>query len=221
MQKVEWTPRLFFLACALAIGVVGQASPDATVPSSEAGADDASTGEASAAGEAGCDQPTVLDDGSGPPANMLPGPPSNDGALDDGFMPPFTLDNGDALLYLGICQTLPTPFSYTSVTAPYTDAAGCMAFDNLGHPNVQNCLCQKCFSLIQQCDALPLCQAALKCGENSTCLGMTGLTGSECIYLLPGAPCVSPIDNPGNGSVAVGLFNAIGSCLSANKCPLK
>jgi hypothetical protein len=237
MQNDVLTPRLFFVACALAIGVVAQASPDATAPSSDAGAGDATVAEAQApaaeaapaedassedAGETGCVEPTVLGDGSGPPANQLSGPPSDDGSLDDGYIAPFTVTgySGDALGYLGVCQSLPTPFSYTSVKAPYMDATGCMAFNNLGHPNVQNCLCQKCFSLIQQCDALPLCQAALQCGENSTCLGESSSLASDCLYLFNGA-CVSQIDNPGNGSVAVGIFNALGTCLTNNKCPTK
>jgi len=212
MQKVDWTPRLFLVACALAVGVVGQAAPDATVPASDAGADDATVG-GDASTDDGCVLPTALAEEGGPTPEQIPGPPSNDGSLDDGYMPPFTLNNGDALGYLGICQTLPTPFAYTAVKAPYTDAAGCMAFASQGHPNAHNCLCTNCFSLQQQCDALPQCQSIMKCIQDSNC------NGANACYLFPGAPCGSPINVAGTGSVATGLSQAIGTCSTANKCP--
>jgi hypothetical protein len=214
MQKVEWTPRLFLLTCALAVGVVGQAAPDATAPAGDAGADDASIEDASPNGD-GCVLPTTLSEEGGPTPEQIPGPPSNDGSLDDGYAPPFTMDNGDALLYLGICQTLPTPFSYTSVKTPYTDAAGCMAFANQGHPAVHNCLCTKCFTLIQECDSLPNCQAIVKCAWD------TGCTNSTACYLSPVATCVTPINNAGTGSVATGLSNSIQTCITSNSCPTK
>src|SRR5580658_9343212 len=154
MQTVVWTPRLFLAACALAIGVVA-ATPgsDAAAPDDSGAPDDATTAD-SATGDAatndGCVLPTTLPEDGGPNADELYGPPSDDGSLDDGYMPAFTLNNGDALGYLGICQTLPTPFSYTSVKAPYTDTAGCMAFANQGHAASHNCLCQKCFTVMQE-----------------------------------------------------------------------
>jgi hypothetical protein len=218
MQTVVWTPRLFLAACALAIGVVA-ATPasDAAAPDDSGAPDDATTADGAtgdAATNDGCVLPTTLPEDGGPNAEELSGPPSDDGSLDDGYAPPFTLNNGDALGYLGICQTLPAPFVYSAVKAPYTDVAGCMAFDNEGHPNAHNCLCQKCFSLIQQCDSLPTCQVILKCNED------TGCKGSDGCYLFPtGAGCVAQINNAGTGSVATFIEQAIGTCGTSNNCP--
>jgi hypothetical protein len=219
MQTVVWTPRLFLTACALAIGVVAatpEGGTDDSGPAEDASAaDDAALGDA--ATNDGCVLPTTLPEEGGPNADEIPGPPSDDGSLDDGYAPPFTLNSGNALGYLGVCQSLPTPFSYTSVKAPYTTVAGCMAFANQGHPDVHNCLCQapQCFPLIQECDALPTCQPIIKCYWD------TGCTNADSCYLYPTATCVPPINNAGTGSVATGISQAIATCMTNNKCPTK
>jgi hypothetical protein len=222
MQKVEWTPRLFLVACALAIGVVGQAAPDAssdaTGDATTGPAADATTGSPDDAATTTDSCPTedaspgANDDGPGP--TTWPGPPSNDGALDDGYMVPFTLDNGNALAYLGISSAgLPAFTTYTTVKAPYTDATGCMAYDAQGHMAAHTCLCQKCFSLVQQCDALTACRAILKCAQDSGC------NSANACYLYPGAPCINVINSAGTGSVSTGLESNIATCGMSNGCP--
>jgi hypothetical protein len=129
-------------------------------------------------------------------------------------MPAFTLDNGNALDYLGVCQTLPTPFAYTTVQGAYKDATGCMAYDAQGHTTSHNCLCQKCFSLMQQCDSLPACRAIWKCAQDSGCN-----TPDTC-YLLNGS-CVDVINAAGTGSVSTGLESNLATCGTNNGCPSK
>jgi hypothetical protein len=143
------------------------------------------------------------------------GPPSDDGSLDDGYLPGLNYD-GDIYTTLGVSAAgLPTPFSYTTVTAPYTDIPGCMAANAQGHTAMHNCLCMNCFSLMQQCDALPGCQAIWKCGADSGC------NSPNACYLLPGAPCVTVIDEWGTGSVDTALTQALETCGAAASpaCP--
>jgi hypothetical protein len=222
MQTVVWTPRLFLAACALAIGVVA-ATPDGGADDSGSGGDAAAPGDATIGGDAGAAEDAATADscpGTGNTyeaggANAWAGPPSDDGSLDDGFMPAFTLDNGNALDYLGVCQTLPTPFAYTTVQAPYKDATGCMAFNAQGHTASHNCLCQKCFTLMQECDSLAACQAIWKCSQDSGC------TTANACYLYPGAPCIDVINSAGTGSVATGLESNLSTCGVTNGCPAK
>jgi hypothetical protein len=218
MQTFVWTPRLFLTACALAIGVVAQASPeggasDATAPD-DSGTQDSATQDDGASADA-CPGTGNTYNTTG--ANEWPGPPSNDGSLDDGYMAPFTLNSGNALEYLGICTTLPTPYSYTTVKPAYADAAGCMAFNNQGHKASHDCLCQKCFSLMQQCDSLSACQAIWKCSQDSGC------TNANSCYLIgngAGAPpCVAVINAAGTGSVSTGMESNLGTCGTNNGCP--
>src|ERR1017187_1692500 len=55
MQTVVWTPRLFLTACALAVGVVAQASP-------EGGASDATVSDATVPDESGTQDSATQDD---------------------------------------------------------------------------------------------------------------------------------------------------------------
>jgi|HubBroStandDraft_6_1064221.scaffolds.fasta_scaffold07849_5 hypothetical protein len=233
MQTVVWTPRLFLAACALAMGVVA-ATPDGSADDSGSADDaaapgDATVGDASpvSAGEGGATEASTDD---GPDPATWPGPPSNDGALDDGSLP--TFDGGEVLDYLGVCQAVPTPYSYTTVLKPYPDTAGCMAFDSQGHPAAHNCYCQKCFDLVQQCDALPGCKAIAKCFEDSGCATnktvcalvdavapKLGCTPTVTCYFAPGAPCTTTIDAWGNGSVSTGLWSMLETCGQSNSCP--
>jgi hypothetical protein len=221
MRTVVWTPGLFLTACALSMGVVAQAAP----PDAATGDDAGAASDAGATGDA-----TVASDG--PSAAEWPGPPSNDGALDDGFNA--TFPGGDILHYLGICQTLPQPYAYSVLTAPYPDAAGCKAFDPQGHKAAHDCTCDKCFALTQQCDAVQGCREILKCFEDSSCVtnksicivaqaAMPGLAcnASLTCYLAPNAPCTTVIDKWGNGSVPTGLASDLALCGQSNGCPAK
>jgi hypothetical protein len=108
---------------------------------------------------------------------------------------------------------------YDTVKAPYTDPKGCMAFNNLGHPNVHNCECTKCFSLVQQCDALPGCQAIVKCTLDSGCAKTAASAAASRTSCYFTGVCSPPIDTWGTGSVSTGLSDALGQCGITNNCP--
>lgn len=141
------------------------------------------------------------------------GPPSVDGSLDDGSLPSFS---GDIWTTVGVDNSmLPAFYKYSDATAPYADVAGCMAFADQGHKAQHDCLCQSCFTLMQQCDAAPGCQAIWKCSADANC------TNANSCYLLPGAPCVIVINQYGTGSVSTGLEQALGACgmAASPACP--
>jgi hypothetical protein len=212
MQNVVTTPRLFLLACALALGVIAQAAPDG---GADAGIMDASVADAADDASGGSCPAHSLTGSDVPNAASLPGPaPQTHGSLDDGAVP--TFPGGDIFSFLCVdpMNTLPKPFSYETVKAPYADAAGCKAYDAQGHTAAHNCLCDHCFSLMQQCDAIPSCRAIWKCAED------TGCTNANSCYLL-GGTCVAPIDHAGNGSVGTGLSQQIQTCGSSHSCPTK
>src|SRR5689334_24279187 len=53
----------------------------------------------------------------------------------------------------------PSPFEYDKVKSPYDDAAGCKDFSSADvpkgdHADTRACLCDNCFMLMQECDAL-------------------------------------------------------------------
>jgi hypothetical protein len=121
--------------------------------------------------------------------------------------------NGDIFQMLGISNPDAGVFTYNGIPAPYTDATGCKAFDSQGHPNAHNCLCDNCFTMLQQCDALVGCRAILKCAEDSGCT-----TANSC-YLATNAPCQTVINNYGTGSVSTGLESDLGTCGVNAKCP--
>lgn len=97
------------------------------------------------------------------------------------------------------------PFDYSAVQPPYTTAAACQSFDPEGHPDAHSCLCNTCFSLMQQCDALPLCQQIMKCAFD------TGCSNVNACYLVQGM-CKTQIDLAGNGSVAAALTLDLFNC---------
>jgi hypothetical protein len=214
MNNVVWTPRTFFVACVVAVGVIAQAAPDGAAP--DAGGPDATVPEAGATGDDGCPVNTFAGD-DGPTAAQLPGPaPATDGSLDDGWVPP-AFSGGNILDFLCVQppSSLPVPFDYSKVKAAYSDVAGCMAYNAQGHTAAHNCLCQNCFTLTQECDSLPGCRAILKCALDSGC------NSANACYLLPGAPCVTAINNAGTGSVATGVEDNLGICGMAHGCPTK
>jgi hypothetical protein len=122
----------------------------------------------------------------------------------DGSLPAYS--GGDIFQRLCIDPPTNVNFAFDTIKAPYTDAAGCMAFNNQGHPAVHNCFCAGCFELMQQCDALPGCQQILKCELDAGC------TDSNSCYLLPGAPCYSVINSWGTGSVMTALTSYLQTC---------
>jgi hypothetical protein len=132
----------------------------------------------------------------------------------DGALPPYSAGN----VYDLLCVKDPAVafFDFASVKAPYTDAAGCMAYKRTatGHAAAFNCLCQNCFTLQQQCDALPGCQEIQKCGLD------TGCTDANSCYLVQGK-CVTPINNWGTGSVSTALSQMLEACGKAANpaCP--
>jgi hypothetical protein len=204
--------------CALAIGVVA-----ATDGGSDAGGDDGggidsgtpadatSTMQDATPAADSCPATGAMDDGAGS-VQGWPGPPSVNGSLGDGSLP---VVSGDIFTCLDIpmAGALPTPFSYNQVKPAYTDVKGCLAYDAQGHKASHDCLCQKCFTLLQQCDSLTACRAVLKCAEDSGC------TNATSCYLGPGAPCITVINNAGTGSVSTGLEENLGTCGQNNHCP--
>jgi hypothetical protein len=120
---------------------------------------------------------------------------------------------GSVYTVLGVTDPGVAPYLYNGVAKPYPDAAGCHAYDAQGHQQMHDCLCDNCFALQQQCDALPGCKAIQKCGGDSGC------TDPNSCYLIPGAPCTTIIDQWGNGSVSTGLAQGLETCGQAAKCP--
>lgn len=169
------------------------ATPDATV-----------TTPADASGTATEDGAAVSEAGSGGLQYVQP----------DGALPAYNAGN----VYDLLCVQDPgvTFFAFDTVKQPYADAAGCMAVKRSGHQAAYNCLCQNCFSLQQQCDALPGCQAIQKCGLD------VGCTNANTCYLYAGSGgCVAPINNYGTGSVSTALTQMLETCGQAASpaCP--
>jgi hypothetical protein len=128
--------------------------------------------------------------------------------------------SGDIFATVGVTNPVATNFVYSHVAAPYTDAAGCKAFSDHGHPNVHNCLCDKCFTEMQQCDALVGCQAIITCAWGLGCDPNAPLTSTESCYpLFGGAGCKMQIDSYGTGSVSTAMSQLLGKCGASNGCP--
>jgi len=148
---------------------------------------------------------SVGDDGSGDEFDLY----TLDGAgpvQDDGSLPVYTGGN----IYQLLCVADPTiadpttkPFSFTSVTAPYTTVAGCLAYNNEGHATAHNCFCNQCFTLVQQCDALEGCRESMKCGLDNNCTDPT-----TCYF----SSCTTVIDKWANTSAATFLSAKLESC---------
>jgi hypothetical protein len=154
------------------------------------------------------------DTGSGEDAapEASPETPEGNGFVqDDGGLPTYSGPD----IFTRLCMTAPdvTPFVYSDVKAPYTTPADCKTFlPASGHAAARSCLCDNCFTLQQQCDALAGCQTIQKCGWD------TGCTDSNSCYLVQGL-CATQINNAGTGSVSTALSQAIEGCSSSNMCP--
>jgi hypothetical protein len=122
-------------------------------------------------------------------------------------------------------EKTPVPFDFGTATSPYEDAAGCKAFSSEDtpkgvHVSERSCLCDHCFDLQRQCDALQGCQQIMKCVLDIGC------TDASTCYLGPpktavdpeGKGCIAVIDLWGNGGVATALSNIIGDCSKLNSC---
>jgi hypothetical protein len=123
-------------------------------------------------------------------------------------------------------EKTPTGFDFGTVKSPYEDADGCKAFTSKDMPKgfhapERDCLCDNCFDLQRQCDALVGCQ------EIMHCVLEIGCTDANSCYLGPpkkpgvdpeGKGCIEVIDRWGNGGVATALSNIIGDCTKANNC---
>lgn len=179
------------------------AVPDATGAALDAGPPDATLAATDAASEA------ALEDGLAAEAET----PEGVGFVqDDGGLPTYT--GPDIFPFLCIEPPNVTPFVYASLKAPYTTPAACKTFDSaVGHATARACLCDSCFELQQQCDALQGCQAIQKCGFDTGCKGTDG-----CYY---SGTCAQPIDNAGTGSVSTALAGGLETCGATNMCPLQ
>jgi hypothetical protein len=201
---------LFVVACISIAGIAaspndsGALDGDASASPGDSGASTDATMAANGAAEAAVPDSAVNPFESGP--SGWPGPTEADGAP-----PPFSGPN----IFQQLCMDDPKApaFAFTSVPAPYTDAAGCKLFDSQGHATLHNCQCDSCFDLIQQCDALKSCREIHKCRMDSGC------TDSNSCYLLPGSPCTTVINQWGSGGVATALVTMLGTCGTTNKCP--
>jgi hypothetical protein len=219
--QAKLTPHHLLAVCALAIGAVAAAPNDADVE------DDASTGDATTAPVA--DASVTTDATTTPVDATVTTPPadaataseaSGDDASDDGpqyvtpdgALPPY--DAGDPFSLLCVANPHETDLSYSSFPAPYTGTAGCIAFNplNEGHPAPRTCLCNNCYTLQQQCDAIPGCQAIQKCAFD------TGCTTVDSCYLVQGL-CAAVINQWGNGSVATALADELNICGQALSPP--
>jgi hypothetical protein len=177
------------------------ASDDSSVP-------DATLPAADAAGEA-------TDDGATPAADTgTTATPEGMGFVqDDGGLPTYSGPN----IFDSLCIERPdtTPFVYANVKAPYTTPADCKAFaPAAGHSAARACLCDSCFTLQQQCDALDGCKTIQKCGWT------TGCHDSNSCYLAQGL-CAKQIDTAGTGSVSTALSQALETCGASNMCPVQ
>jgi hypothetical protein len=119
----------------------------------------------------------------------------------------------------------PQPFDFKDVKSPYDDVASCKTFSSADvpkdfHSDQRACLCDNCFDLMQECDALQGCQQIMKCILDIQC------TDSNSCYLAPqktaldpdGKGCVEVIDRWGNAGVATALSNNIGTCSTPAGC---
>jgi hypothetical protein len=218
--------RTVFAACILAIG--GMAATPADADTNDGGADDAgidaSPDDASPA-DAAATPDTGVTVGTGADATTSPADaaPADGASAEDSGLGPSTypMDDGSLPTYTGadifdrlcVANPNPTTFNFSTVAAPYAagDVTGCTSYV-AGHTSARACLCQNCFALQQQCDALQGCREIQKCGFD------TGCTDADSCYLLDGT-CVTPINNWGVGSVATALSQMLETCGQSNKCP--
>src|ERR1700753_3374794 len=121
--------------------------------------------------------------------------------------PPQVMEDGGIYSKLGVPVPAasadggltPQPFLFETVKSPYDDAAGCKSFtsDTIkagDHADERSCLCDNCFMLHQQCDALQGCQEIMQCILDIGC------TDSNSCYL---GPQKTSLDPDGKGCVDV------------------
>jgi hypothetical protein len=170
--------------------------PDATLPGADGG-EEAASADGAASAETG-----------------TPETPEGMGFVqDDGGLPTYSGPN----IFDFLCIERPdtTPFAYVDVKPPYTTPAACKTFaPEEGHSTARSCLCDSCFALQQQCDALDGCRTIQKCGWT------TGCHDSNSCYLVQGL-CSTPINNAGTGSVSTALSQAVETCAASNMCPVQ
>jgi hypothetical protein len=180
--------------------------------------------DAAAAQDASADAASAPTDATAPPADATVTGSSDANAGDDGSaaptgpeyvtpdgaLPPYNAGNVFDLL----CVQDPgvTFFDYSQVKSPYTTPAECKTFANTDHATARSCLCDKCFTLQQECDALTGCKAIQACGFR------TGCNSASSCYLIQGL-CYSTINQYGTGSVSTALSQNLETCGMMNGCP--
>jgi hypothetical protein len=187
------------VASALAIAVVGAADAAA---GGDAGTEPGAAADASA--------PALDAAATGDDSTL---PPDSEGVgfvQDDGAIPSF--NTPDIFQFLCITNPHVVSFSFRDVKAPFSDVAGCKTqFVMSGYPpNETACSCENCFSLVQQCAALPACRAM------EDCILKSGCSGSSCYY--NNGPCASVYDNYGSGGLASNLTSLISNCFVKAGC---
>jgi hypothetical protein len=124
---------------------------------------------------------------------------------------PGAADGGDIYDQLGIDPPPEdTPdFTYSDVPAPYEDIDGCKAFSDT-YPDERGCMCDNCFDLMQQCDALQGCQEMFECQLEQQCVDE-----NDCYF---GGKCTEIYDRWGNTGASTALSRLIGTCANENTC---
>jgi hypothetical protein len=214
------TRRGIFAASMLTISAIAATSTHASADDAgvvdEGGAADAMVADAAEAGNAApADAAGTTADATVPSADASPGDALGSGlpgyVTPDGAPPVYS--GGDIFQALCVQNPNVTNFDFATVASPYPDAAGCKAYNDEGHNAAHSCLCDNCFKLMQQCDALPGCREILKCQFDAGC------TNSTSCYLAPGAPCSTVIDAWGTGSVSTALTQYLTTCGAAASTP--
>jgi hypothetical protein len=193
--------RSVFVACILAIGGMA-ADPDG---GADAASDDASV-DAGAMVDASAPVDATVADGASPDAASDDAATVSTGlqyVTPDGALPPYSAGN----VYDLLCVADPgvVPFAYDTVKAPYTTPAECKTFANADHAAARSCLCDNCFTLQQQCDALEGCKTIQACGFK------TGCSDANSCYLVQGL-CAPQITEYGTGSVSTALSQLLENC---------
>lgn len=188
-------------------GADGGTGDDAGQLDASPGVGDGATGaDATVAADGGVGEAAAGDDAFDLYALTDAGP-----VQDDGSLPVYTGGNVFQALCLAdpaVADPTAKPFSFTTVTAPYADAAGCLAYNDEGHASVHACYCNQCFALVQQCDALQGCRGIMKCGLDHGCTNPT-----TCYF----TSCTTVIDKWANTSTASFLTAKLDGCGCPNK----
>jgi hypothetical protein len=121
----------------------------------------------------------------------------------------------------------PPQFLYKDVKEPYADndTAACKAFTSDVFPagyksSIRSCMCDNCFAMQRQCDALQGCQEDTKCSMDIDCRNVnTCYLGPAVTPLDPtGKGCVAVVDKWGNAGVSSALQVQLSDCSTANSC---